>query len=346
MKDIKIKNKKLKDRFDIIIKEYSIFLNKEDLELIEIVILRYKENSHNEYYIVLLLIYWFYFFKAISIDNSLVTEEDKINIDKIEKSFKADIWWNMDEYLKEMASYDDDLFLAKSIIKYTLLNSENTYLKLVPNLDNYYRSVWFLIPLLTFRESPFLSFYQDFYFKKMYPEEYSKLKKKHLKITSKLELPWEYIISKINTLSNLMKRINVSWTITLRKKSYFSLYAKYNNTNKNITDSFWIRIVFNSTKELNTFKEAFEFDHIYLNKKDYISKPKENWYKAIHYSYLTAFRTSQILVELQIKTKKMEEEMNKKKDLSHFTYTLSNKKWATLFKEVHDWYKITKNLLV
>jgi hypothetical protein len=57
MKDIKIKNKKLREKFDSLLDLYSNKLNQDHLNLIKIVILRFKENSINEYYVVLILIY-------------------------------------------------------------------------------------------------------------------------------------------------------------------------------------------------------------------------------------------------------------------------------------------------
>jgi hypothetical protein len=57
MKDIKIKNKKLRDKFNALLDNYSSKLTQDHLNLIKIVILRFKENSINEYYVVLILIY-------------------------------------------------------------------------------------------------------------------------------------------------------------------------------------------------------------------------------------------------------------------------------------------------
>ena len=328
--------------------EYSKNVSQDDLDFIKLVILRFKENSSNEYYVVLILIYWFFFFDALSLDSHLIDEIDRENIFKILKTFRADVEWDFKTYIFEMLGYDNDLFLVKIIIKYTLLNGDWKWLALLSvwKLENYFKSIWYLIPVLTYKESSFLAFFQDYYFKKLYAEEYEKVRNKFLKETSKLELPWLYIINKINNLSNLMKTIWVYWIITIRKKSYFSLYGKYHRKqDKKVHDYIWMRIVFNSIWALNKFKSAFELGHIFLDKKDYIKNPKENWYKAIHYKYVTAFRTSQILVELQIKTMKMEKEVENSKTLSHFTYTVKKNKWDPLFVEVHKWYEIMEEYL-
>jgi hypothetical protein len=57
VKDIKIKNKKLREKFNYLLDKYSEKLTQDDLNLIKIVILRFKENSINEYYVILALIY-------------------------------------------------------------------------------------------------------------------------------------------------------------------------------------------------------------------------------------------------------------------------------------------------
>lgn len=346
MPDIKLCDKDLNKRFQTIMKKYWKLIQKEDMDFIQLVILRYKEHSHNEYYTVLILIYWFLFFEAIKLDDELITDDDRKNISRIVRSYNYDINWDFENYLRDMFEYEYDLFLVKIILKYSLLNSQDRYINIVWNLENYIKSIGYLIPLMTFKEVHFLGFFQDYYFKNIYPEEYKKIKKIHLSRTSQLELPGEYIISKINTIWELMLMSWVSWILKVRKKSYFSLYAKYNlNKNMDITDYIWMRIIFNNMIDLNKFIKWFEADHIFLKKKDYIKNPKENNYKAIHYAYITAFRSSQILVELQIKTKKMENELKKKKTLTHYAYTIKEHKWDPLFKEVHDWYKIYREYL-
>lgn len=348
MKEIKIKDKEIRTRFRSILLEHWKKLSKSDLDFIKLIILRFKEHSHNEYPLLIILIYWFFYYDALSLDDELVEVKDRDFILKILKSYRADVEWDFKTYIFEMLSYDEDLFLIKVIIKYTLLNWDWKWLALLSlwNLENYFKSIWYLIPVLTYRDSSFLSFFQDFYFKKLYPVEYEKTRSRFLKETSKFELPWLYIINKINNLSNLMKILWVYWIITIRKKSYFSLYAKYNKQEwKKVDDYLWIRIVFNNLSSLNKFRSAFEADHVLLAKDDYIKKPKENWYRAIHYSYLTAFRNSQILVELQIKTMQMEKEIENSKSLSHFAYTIKKNKWDPLFKEVHKWYKLLKEYL-
>lgn len=126
----------------------------------------------------------------------------------------------------------------------------------------------------------------------------------------------------------------------MRKKSYFSLFSKYNRKQTlNVTDTLGMRIIFADLKSLYKFVDVFESDFVYLKKKDFIHHPKDNGYKSIHYSFINPFRNSEILVELQIRTKKMDKDINENNLLSHFNYTIFQHKWDPLFEEVHTGYE-------
>lgn len=348
MKDIKIIDNEINYKFNYLVDNYVKNLSAKQLMLIKTVIVRFKENSLNEYYVYLIFLFWLFYFKLIRLDLEIISDLDRENIKKILTSYNADINWEFKTYIYEMLDYDEDLFLVKIIIKYTLLNGYEWFLKPLSsvNLTNYYKSIWYLIPVLTFKESSFLAFYQDFYFKKMYPLEFKRIKRIHLRQTSKFELPWLYLINKINNLNMIMKHVWVYGVISLRKKSYFSIFWKYNRkANKKVADYLWIRIIFENIDDLVKFQNTFESTYILLDKKDYINEPKDNWYKSIHYSYLTAFRTSQILVELQIRTIEMDNIIKTTRSLTHFTYTVKQNKWDPLFKEIYEGYGIMKDYL-
>lgn len=342
MEGITIKNKDYNRRFIKILEKYSSKISKENLTLIKMVILRYKKYSDNEYYIVLTLIYWLVFFKAMPIEDKLITPIDRHSLNKIKETYLLDINGDFKEYLYKMLQLNEDLFILKIVIKYTLLNSQNNYLNIVPwdKKDNYFKSIWYLIPALTLKESKLLWFYQDIYFKNVYPKQYYETKSKHLEETSKLELPWEYIISIVNDLTDVMMRSKIEWNLKIRKKSYFSLYNKMRRKNcLNVSDNLWIRIIFRNMTELNTFIKNFEKDFAYIQKKDYIKSPKSNGYKSIHYSFINPFRTVEILVELQVRTLRMDHMTHEIKWITHFNYTIKENKWDRLFWEVWKWYE-------
>ncbi len=347
MENINIRNKKYQKKIQIIFDTYAHLMKEEDLNFIRIIMLRFKKNSTNEYFIVLTLIYGFIFFGAMKKDDPFITAQDRNYIEQIETAIYADIAGDFETYVQQMFEMENDLFLLKIVIKYTVLNSPVFLKNIVPNLDNYYKSIGYIIPLLTLKESSFLLFFQDTYFKYMYPKEYTEIKKIHLEKTSQSELPGEYIISTINSLSTILEKAGVQGTMKLRKKSYFSLYGKYNNEQKlEVMDTLWIRLVFQNLKNLYKFKSIFESDFVSLKTKNYIKNPKKNWYKSIHYTFINPFRMSEILVELQIRTKKMNDFIHNNALLSHFHYTIFQHKWDPLFQEVLSGYNILNDLIL
>lgn len=341
MENIIIRNKKYEKRFRTILDEHRHRISQEDLNFIKIVILRFKKNSNNEYFIILTLIYGLIYFKAMDRNDYKITSEDSRYLDSIYESYFADINGDYEKYIQMMMEMEHDLFVLKTVIKYTLLNSPNYLERVIPNIENYYKSIGYLIPLLTLKESSFLLFYQDAYFRNLYPEEYSAIKSQHLAQTSKLELPWEYIISSVNSISYMLAKAGVEGILKMRKKSYFSLYSKYKRKpSLEVTDTLGMRIIFRDLKSLYKFINVFEADFVYLKKKDFVKHPKENGYKSIHYSFINPFRNSEILIELQLRTKKMDKDIHDNALISHFNYTIFQHKWDDLFVEVHAGYKV------
>jgi len=83
-----------------------------------------------------------------------------------------------------------------------------------------------LIPYLNITESRQLAFFQDTYFKKIYPKEYLNTKITNRKQTSKVEMPFEYYAEVIDDLYYIMNELKIYCKIKIRKKTYFSLYNK------------------------------------------------------------------------------------------------------------------------
>lgn len=346
MEGVNIKNTKIKKRLERISDLYFYKLPEEYQQLVKIVILRYRKYSDNEYYILFILIYWLVFFNIIDTDNNNLTQEDRENLANVKQSYLYDIQWEKEKYIESMIWLNDDLFQLKMVLKYTLIVSTDNYIKLVTNIDNYYTSIWYIIPYLTLRESKLLGFFQDIYFKKVYNTEYNETKNIYLEQVSQIELPWEYMIWIVNELSDLMSKTEVMWKIKIRKKSYFSLYNKMNRKNYNhFSDTIWVRIIFQKLSELKKFMKSFEDINICIQKKDYINSQKENGYQSMHYKYLSFYRNTEILVELQLRTQKMDNAIHKSRTLSHFNYTVKKNKWSPLFKEVIFWYQYMISLM-
>lgn len=136
-----------------------------------------------------------------------------------------------------------------------------------------------------------------------------------------------------------MYSLDIIWRVYFRKKSYFSLYSKLNRKKGDILDFIWARIIFDTEEDIYSFCNEFEQNHVFIKKKDYIKKPKENWYKSIHYTFITTYKDLEMLVELQLRTKDTHSHIRNAANVSHFSYTIKENKWDKLFEEVHFWHK-------
>ncbi len=340
MKAIILKNKMYRNKFNRLLLSYASKLDPSYLSLIKIVIIRFKKYSDNEYYILLSLLYALYFFKIIDLDSKILKKRDRKNIKRMIEVYEYTLLWEFEKYTYSTMRLSPDLLLFKEIINYTVLLSEDNYLKIVSHTENYYKSCWYMIPCLTMSESRLLAFFQDIYFKKIYPKEYKITKQWTLWQWTSYEIPWAYHIEVINDLSYLITEAKVIWKIQIRKKTYFSLYNKMKRKNSNtLSDTIWVRIIFDDLPDLYAFIQTFEEKCVYTKKKDYITSPKSNGYQSIHYKYISPYRNEEVQVELQLRTIEMEKWIHNRKEISHFNYTIKENKWAPLFTEVHDWYK-------
>ena len=344
MKGVIFKNKDYEKRFNHLVKEFFLSKDKKITEvqqsLIEIILIHYKKFSNDEYFLFLWLLYGLLFFWLIDIENENLTDLDRKYIKLLKKSYSYEILWEKDKYIESVLEMDENLFSLKMIIKYTVLSFEEKYIKIIPNNKNYIQSIWYIIPYLTLKKFKLLWFFQDKYFEKMYPEEYKKTKKYYYEEMNNIYLPSEHLVYVVNNLFDTMTSVWIIGKIKLRKKSLFSIYNKLiRKTNGKITDSIWIRIVFNTLDEIKNFVDIFEETYVFKKKKDYIFSPKKSWYRSIHYDFICPYQNKEVNVELQIRTVAIDEEIKNSKDMSHYIYTVKENKWADVFKEVKYWYK-------
>lgn len=339
MDEIKFRDKNQKRRFYELYNEKWHLLS-EDLDLlIKNVIVIFKRHSSNEDYYTLALIYWMLYFKIIDEDYKIITKTDLSRIKHILRSFDYEMKWDYKNFLNAVLEMDKELFLFKMVIKYNILSFEKKFIWMTKNPDNYYKSIWFIIPYLTYLESPFLSFFQDKYFKKVYPRKFQKIKKYYIEKLNNVEFPWEHMFMMVNNLSSIMQESGSYGITKVRRKAYFSMYNKLMRKKWIASmDNIWIRVLFKKDKHLKDFSKVFEWKYVFLEKKDYIKNPKENWYQSIHYKYISPYRDSQVLVELQLRTIEMNEQIHNDQWLNHFMYTVNENKWAKQFKEIHLWY--------
>jgi len=299
-------------------------------------VIRLKLYSRDEASIILVIFHWLLLIGKIKMDNPLISDYFREKLIILEKSYKHQRNWDREAYLKSIFEMDHELFIVEMIIKLTILSYWNEYIDLIENKKNYYRFAWLLIPYLKLKESKFLGFFQDIYFKNLFPWKYKKTQYFYFKRFNQLELPWEHLMSILNNLTDTMSYANIIWKIKVRRKTYFSIYNKMKvKKGDEIFDILWVRIVFNSIGDLKKFDEIFEQKYVIIKKKDYILHPKNNWYESIHYRFLSLYWSANIMVELQIRTDKMDREIHWDAEISHFSYTLNNKKWSKEFEDVN-----------
>lgn len=340
-KDINL-SKKYKNLYD----DFFGKLSPVQQKLIKIIIIKYKKISLDEYYIYFSILYWLLFFKIISPDSKYLNDRDKVTFNAIYNNFQYEVNWDIEKFMNSIMEMDKELLKLKIVIKFCIISLDKELLPIITQNINYIKSVGYLIPILTYNDFDLVPFYQDYYFKKLYKDKYNKTKEYYKKNLNKIWYKWEefIIISTINDINNIFDELWIIWKIKIRKKSYFSIYNKLENKNwEDIKDILWVRIILKDMVDLEKFILSFEKKHIFTIKKDFIKKPKDNWYKSIHYSYLNTYKDLEIPVELQIRTEEIDREIKEK--VSHYNYTLSKDKWHKDFKEVHIWQKYLKKLL-
>lgn len=334
------KNKEYQNKFDFLVSTKCNELSKTEKSLIKIIIINYKKYSLDEYYVLLWFIYMLVFYWIIDSNNIRLSNADKSNIKLLQKCYKYEIEWDKNNFIDLITSMDNDLFILKIVIKYSILSFDHKYLNMIKNPDNYIKSIWYMIPYITLKEINLLWFFQDIYFEKLYKKEYNKTKKNYYKNINNTDLPWSHLVDIVNDLSKIMCIAKTVWRVKLRKKTFFSIYNKLiRKATKKIDDSIWARIIFLDLENMYRFVDYFEDTCVFNNKKDYYLFPKSNWYKSIHYTFISPYKDMEIKVDLQIRTQEIVREIKKTKNLTHYSYTVKQNKWAELFKEVNYWYE-------
>jgi len=341
MEQIKIKDPHLSKQYKFLIDNYYSSMPDEQVNFAKMVIINFKKNSSNEELIIMALLYGLIYFKKIDIDNEHISSKDRLKILKFKELLSYEIKWQREEFLNEVYKLDDELLHLKMIIKYTVILFENKGQNIIlPNdRNNYFKSIGNIIPYLTLKESKLLAFYQDTYFKKLYPQQFIKTKMIYLEKMKKSWTTGGYIISIVNNLNEWLFEAGIYARIQMRKKSYFSIFNKIKRKhNADFLDSIWVRIIFQTDEDLEKFQEVFETKFIFTKKKDYINNPKENGYQSLHYTFMTPYANNEIYVELQLRTEQMDTNIREAKEISHYSYTIKANKWDNMFEEVQFWY--------
>jgi guanosine-3',5'-bis(diphosphate) 3'-pyrophosphohydrolase len=119
-----------------------------------------------------------------------------------------------------------------------------------------------------------------------------------------------YLDKIVDEITATLKENNIkTYQVKSRVKSHFSVLDKIQRNKKDLEDIFGIRII---TETKNDCYLALGIVHsLYPPKEesfdDYIAKPRSNLYQSLHTAVLAPIRDKQRLIEVQIRTKEMDD---------------------------------------
>lgn len=105
------------------------------------------------------------------------------------------------------------------------------------------------------------------------------------------------------------------------------------------------RVILKGPEDLKLFTQEFEKRFLIKTKKDYISNPKDNGYEGIHYTFIYTFKNLETEMELQVRTKEIDEATYSTNSLCHFTYSCDKNKWHPIFKEIYQGMELVKKYM-
>lgn len=338
IEDFRLKNKNYNKNAQEILEKYNEKLSYNQVKILKLVFMKYKNYSWDEEFLYFIIVYALFYFRLIDINNEYITPRFRERIEITLDSLKAEIADDPEEYVRLLLKMEEWTFLLKIIIKSIIIYEPELFGDFIPDLNRYYKALWWVIPILSYKEYPkILSSFQDIYFKEVYPDDYKRVKKKYKKYIEKVDVIENFMVDIINDISWIMSEIKIFGITQVRRKSYFSIFNKIKRKNwKQIYDFIWVRLILKDIKELKKFCKEFEDRFIIENKKDYVKNPKPNWYQAIHYRFIYNFENISFHLEMQVKTQKMDISTHQNNGITHFAYSLQQKKWDDLFKEVKE----------
>jgi GTP diphosphokinase / guanosine-3',5'-bis(diphosphate) 3'-diphosphatase len=186
---------------------------------------------------------------------------------------------------------------------------------------------------------------EDAAFKYAYPDEFIKIEQL---IKNNFPIKKKTLNNMIRKIKNKLDKETITYyDIYGRRKHYYSFYrkfVKYNKDIKQIYDLIAMRIVVDSVADCYAVLGQIHniWKPIRGRIKDYIAQPKPNGYQSLH---TAVFGDDQEIVEIQIRTKKMDEQAELG-IAAHWQYKeikAPSKKEVEWVAELADWLKNIKD---
>jgi GTP diphosphokinase / guanosine-3',5'-bis(diphosphate) 3'-diphosphatase len=145
---------------------------------------------------------------------------------------------------------------------------------------------------------------EDLSFAALYPKQYAKIKEM---VIEKIKLRKDIMDEAINVISQKLKEVHIQADISGREKTYYSIYNKITQQNRNFDDIYDLLAVRIIVEDIKSCYAALGIIHSIWKPvpgrfKDYIANPKFNMYQSLH---TTVISSKGDPLEIQIRTFEM-----------------------------------------
>ncbi len=271
-------------------------------------------------------------------DSPLFTRQEASDLAALRRMFDMENSGDWRGFLAELFATEYGLFRFQTVFKYVMVSQEGRYGRLVPDWKNYKRVIGhaYLVVLNAMGLSKIEGIFQDVYFREFHPKEYAEMVRRTRLFASGMSSHF-FTVNVVNEMSDMMREARAWGAVNVRFKSYFSIYNKIIRKGlEHVMDVIGLRIVFPDIRSLRRFSRLFEGRIFVSQKKDYVAQPKPNGYRSVHYKFFYNHLQVASYVELQVRTRAMDEAISKQDVLSGLSYAIREKKYHPKFKEIHQ----------
>ena len=329
---------RLRRRTQVLVERVIATLTPLQRDFVELISWKISKYHRQDYYRFLAVAWALVFLGKLVPTDTDLTSVDRAHLRRALHLFALENRGDYKAFLASVFTTDYDLFLFCVIFKYALFSREQRFHSLVPHWENYRRMIGYAyLVLLNVMGLPKIEgIFQDTYFKAFYPAEYAEMVRRTRHLAGGMRSHF-FTVNVVNELATMMATVRAYGVMHVRFKSYFSIYNKIIRKGlEHVLDVIGLRIIFPSLRALRTFAAYFEKHIFVMEKRDYVAHPKPNGYRSLHYKFFYKHMEVSSYVELQLRTRAMDEEIERGDALSGLAYALRQKKYHPKFREIHE----------